>query len=429
MTLKIYFYKKQCYNVVQEGKVMTKVDLSGYAKKFEDDVTSFNDYEATDYVRSLKNEGLLDEAIEVGSTFRSMCPNLKGYINQYGYALYNKHINIPVNKISENEFLFFSFANDILGMCKQEKYSPYEVTVNRMIKYITSQNPINYDKYLETLKLLDPKLLSDQPLLIKERNQEGESPLERWYRQMVKVHYDMQNYKDCITYANNALAMIHNFHYRNLQWIKYYRACSQVALGNYEEGQRDFLALQGQIRDINFYEVLYTTYSSLNDDKKANTFLLYDLYQSGYDVTKTDLFNNLLKACQKAEYTALADLVSLFLKKVEKEAGKITEIENDPYANEDSGIIYDRLMEELTAHLDKLVERVQGKVIYYNKEKQFGNIKTPQDDTIFFRQADYIYDEEVQKYDVVEYTVIPAYDRKKDEQTSRAVLLTLEYSD
>lgn len=408
---------------------MTKVDLSGYQKKFEEDVTSFNDYEATDYVRTLKNEGLLDEAIEVGSTFLSMCPHLKGYINQYGYALYNKYINIPVSKVAENEFLFFSFAQDILKMCKQEKYSPYEVTVNRMIRYILSKNPIDYDKYLETLKLLDPTLLSSEPLVIKERHQEGESPLERWYRQMVRVHYELKKYKDCITYANKALASVHKFHYRNLQWIKYYRACSNIALGNYEEGQRDFLALQGQIHDINFYEVLYKTYASLNDDKKANAFLIYDVYQSGYDKDKTDMFKNLLEAAKKANYTRLADLVKLFLYKVEKEVGTVSEEVEDPYPNEDSGMVYDRMIDELTGHLDKLVERQQGKVVYYNQDKELGNIRTPEDTTIFFRQADYIYDEDVQRYDVVTYTVLPSYDRKKDEETVRAVLIILEYAD
>lgn len=408
---------------------MTKVDLSGYQKKFEEAVTSFNDYEATDYVRTLKNEGLLDEAIEVGSTFLSMCPHLKGYINQYGYALYNKYINIPVSKVAENEFLFFSFAQDILKMCKQEKYSPYEVTVNRMIRYILSKNPIDYDKYLETLKLLDPTLLSSEPLVIKERHQEGESPLERWYRQMVRVHYELKKYKDCITYANKALASVHKFHYRNLQWIKYYRACSNIALGNYEEGQRDFLALQGQIHDINFYEVLYKTYASLNDDKKANAFLIYDVYQSGYDKDKTDMFKNLLEAAKKANYTRLADLVKLFLYKVEKEVGTVSEEVEDPYPNEDSGMVYDRMIDELTGHLDKLVERQQGKVVYYNQDKELGNIRTPEDTTIFFRQADYIYDEDVQRYDVVTYTVLPSYDRKKDEETVRAVLIILEYAD
>lgn len=407
---------------------MTKVDLSGYEKKFEEDVTSFNDYEATDYVRSLKNEGLLDQAIEVGSTFYSMCPNLRGYINQYGYSLYNKYINLPLNKIEENEFLFFSFANDILKMCKHEKYSPYEVTVNKMIRYITSKAVVDNKKYLETLKLLDPKLLSNEPIVIKERNHEGESPLERWYRQMVKVHFELGNYKECITFANNALASITKFHYRNLQWIKYYRACANVHLENYEESQRDFLALQGQIHDINFYEVLFNTYANLDQDKKANAFLIYDLYQSGYDVNKPELFNNLLKASTKANYDKLTYLVQLFINKIKVEQGEVIEFD-DLYPNEDSGIVYDRMMEELTNNLDKLIERQTGKVVFYNADKAIGNIRTPQDSSIFFRQADYIYDEDVERYDVVSYTELPTYDRKKEAESNRAVLITLEYND
>lgn len=408
---------------------MTKTDLSGYAKKFEEDVTSFNDYEATDYVRSLKNEGLLDEAIEVGSNFHSMCPSLKGYINQYGYALYNKHINIPFNKIADNEFLFFSFASDILSMCKQEKYSPFEVTVYRVIKYLTSKDVVDYDKYLEMLNYIDPKILSSEPIFIKEKSFEGESPLERWYRQMVRVQFELKNHKECITFANNALASIHSFHYHNLQWFKYYRACSQVELGNYEEAQRDFLSLQGQIQDINFYEVLYKTNASLNHDKLANAFLIYDIYQSGYDISKVTMFENLLAACKKVGFEELEKLVSLFLYKVAKETENELPVIEDIYPNEDSGLVYDRMIDLLTRHLDKLIERQQGKVVYYNKEKKFGNIRTPEDTSLFFRQADYIYDEEVNKYDVVEYTVLPAYDRKKDTETTRAVLMTLEYAD
>ena len=87
------------------------------------------------------------------------------------------------------------------------------------------------------------------------------------------------------------------------------------------------------------------------------------------------------------------------------------------------------MMEELTNHLDKLVEREQGKVTYYNQEKLLGNIRTPQDTSIFFRQADYIYDEEVERRDEVSYTVLPSYDRKKDTLTNRAVLILLEYND
>lgn len=95
-----------------------------------------------------------------------MAPSLKGYINQYGYALYNKFINIDDEK-SKKESLFFDILEDILNICKQEKYSPVEPAINRAIKYSLSQTPINYDLMIKMLNKLDIKLLSDKPLLIK----------------------------------------------------------------------------------------------------------------------------------------------------------------------------------------------------------------------------------------------------------------------
>ena len=214
-----------------------------------------------------------------------------------------------------------------------------------------------------------------------------------------------------------------------MQWIKYYRACSNIKLGEYNEGERDFLALQGQIRDINFYEVLYQTYSSLNQDLKANTFLIYDIYMSGYDITKVNLFENLLNASKKINYTKLTELIEVMLYKIKVETNQNVEAIEDPYPTEDSGDLYDRMMDELTDHLDKFIERHQGKVMYYKKDKEIANILTSQEEMLFFRQADYIYDEEVKRFDVVEYSILPTYDRKKDCETNKAVLITLLYED
>ena len=48
---------------------------------------------------------------------------------------------------------------------------------------------------------------------------------------------------------------------------------------------------------------------------------------------------------------------------------------------------------------------------------------------IFFRQADYVYDEDVQRRDKVEYTPLETFDRKKNVVTSKAILIitTEEY--
>ena len=101
--------------------------IERYFNKFNEDAASFNEFEANDFIKLLKNNGRNDDAIEVGNTFLQMAPSLKGYINQYGYALYNKFINIDDEKIKEKESLFFDILEDILGICKQEKYPSLEV--------------------------------------------------------------------------------------------------------------------------------------------------------------------------------------------------------------------------------------------------------------------------------------------------------------
>ena len=77
--------------------------IERYFNKFNEDAASFNEFEANDFIKLLKNNGRNDDAIEVGNTFLQMAPSLKGYINQYGYALYNKFINIDDEKIKEKE--------------------------------------------------------------------------------------------------------------------------------------------------------------------------------------------------------------------------------------------------------------------------------------------------------------------------------------
>ena len=79
-----------------------------------------------------------EEAIEVGKTFMSLCPNLRGYLNQYGYALYNKFINIDDEKIRDNEDLFFSVLKDILSCMQTGTLFSNGPSVNRAIKYLTT---------------------------------------------------------------------------------------------------------------------------------------------------------------------------------------------------------------------------------------------------------------------------------------------------
>lgn len=399
-----------------------------YQGKLDNDPASFNEYEANDYMKLLKNNDQNDEAIEVGKTFLSMVPQLKGYINQYGYALYNKFVNISDEQIKEKESLFFSIVEEILDLCKQEKYSPVESTVNRVVKYALNQNPVNYELVLKMYDQLNPTLLSDKPY-INDEGREFESRKERYYRLCTRAAFELKEYHRCVELANQALALQIKWHYNALQWIKYYRGCSQLELKNYEEANRELISLHNRIRGVNFYEVLYRIHASLNEIKKANTYLLYEFFENGYDIKYLDLYKRLKEATDQTNNELLIQIVDSFIKKLSDENNLSCDLTiASKYQNHSASDLYDEMYNLIMSHLDQYVERYKGRVIHYNDQNQYGSLSS-KDEPIFFRQADYIYDEDVQRHDEVKYTIIPTYDSKKQRLTYKAILIQLDESD
>lgn len=402
--------------------------LEIYMKKFEAEPSLFNDFQAMDYIKLLKNEGKDKEAIEIGRVFFAQCPELERYKNHFGYALYNVYVNVPDNSIKENEETFYNAIEEIATACKQERYSPLEPAVNKAIKYILHGNKVNYNRLLWALDFLDVASLSSQPFVNPE-GKEFESKKERYYRLRIRALFETKNYEECITCANHALGLSLKWHYNALQWIKYYRGCSLVETKQYEEAEREFLALQNRIRGINFYEVLYRVYSNLDQDKKANTYLLYEFFESGLDVSLMPLYKRLLEATIKIGKEELIEVVDYFLYKLTTENNiayqTIKEYSTDhKYIDNTANELYDTMYNLIMKNLNDYVERVQGSIAYYNTNKKFGTISTSDEEGIFFKQSDYTYDEDVQRRDVVEYTVIPTYDTKKARITTKAILIT-----
>lgn len=405
-------------------------DLTNYDKRFEEDPSSFNDFQAMDYVRELKNQGRNDEAIEVGRTFLQVGEGLTGFINHYGYALYNKFINIDENQISEKEDLFFSIVDEIAALCKQEKYSPLEATINKAMKYIMNKKPVDYKKISDLLDKLDVQTLSVDPF-INNAGKEYESKKEKWYRLKVRCSYELGDYAKCVEYANNAFAQPIKWHYNNLNWVKYYRASSLVQLKRYEEAENEFLSLGNRIPNVDSFEVLYDLYMNTGKEKEAYTNLVYKFFTSGYNVQHLSLYEKILEMTHAGKNSEVAALADAFVYKVKEETGKdLTGASiSDEYKDMNSSTLYDRFYNQLMENLDAYIERYEGKVVYYNKDKEFGSIYQDDDDNLFFRQADYIYDEVVEKRDVVEYSIMKTFDAKKQRPTTKAILLKTLYED
>ncbi|MDD8049562.1 MAG: hypothetical protein PHH04_08250 [Thomasclavelia sp.] len=401
--------------------------LEVYKEKFEKDPSSFNEFQANDFIKLLKTNNELDEAIEVAKTFMSQSPELKDYLNQYGYALYNKYINIPNDQIKEKETVFFDIVEEILSTCRQERYSPFEPTINRIIKYAQSKDPVDYSLIIKYCDKLDPQYISSTPF----KNDEGkefESRKERYYRILSRAYFETKNNNECIETVNKAFASNLEFHYNTAQWLRYYRACSLVEKGEYEEAKREFLKLHNRIKGVNFYEVIYKLNSKLGDIKQANIYLIYEFFKTAFPNNNYDLYERLLQATKQTSNDDLIKVVSSFIKKLSTDNNKeCNEEVSDEYKEVSTIDLYDKMFFMIMDHLDLYLERKTGKVVYYNENRKFGNIGVYDQDNLFFRQEDYIEDEEVYVKDLVEYSVLETYDRKKDQITTRAILLkTLE---
>lgn len=404
-------------------------DLSVYRKRFEEDPSSFNEFQAMDFVKELKNQGLNDEAIEVGKTFMQAAPTLSRYINHYGYALYNKFIKIEDEAIKEKESLFFSIVDEIVELCAQENYSPLEATINRAMKYVLNQKPVDYAKLIELLDKLNPLALDDSPF-INPQGKEYESKKEKWYRLKVRATYELKQFKECVETCNVALTLHLKWHYSNLNWIKYYRASSLVELGRYDEAQNEFLALRGRFNQVNF-EVLYQLYLNTDAKNDAYTSLIYEFFVSGYDYDNMNIYNHILEMAKDKNVENIITLAAALIHKLKIENGKECTCEEDisKYEDADSSKIFDSLYNQLMEHLDLFIERHESRVVFYNQEKEYGSLYVRDENNLFFRQADYIYDEEVQKRDVVEYSVMKTFDVKKQQPATKAVLLKTLYED
>ena len=399
-------------------------DLSVYHRHFDEDPSKFSDFQARDYVKELKNQGYTDQAIEVGKTFLEVLPeDSRGFVNHYCYALYNKYIKIDDAEIKEKESIFYSILDEILDTCKQEKYSPYEASVNRAVRYVLNNKPVDYVKLAELLDLLDPTLLDDRPF-VNNSGKEFESRKEKWYRLRVRAYYEVKDFENCVETANVALTLTLKWHYSNLYWIRYYRAYSLVELERYEEAQNEFLSLKGRFIQVNF-ETLYRLYLNTGAKNDAYTNLLYEFFLSGYDYSNMKLYNYILDMVKEKEVDFIVKSASALIYKLNEENGKSVEVDADisQYEDKTSSQIFDTLYAQLMDHLDKFIERKESRVVYYNEEKEYGSLYVRGSDNIFFKQADYIYDEEVQQRDQVSYSVIKTYDNKKQRVATRAVLI------
>ena len=215
------------------------------------------------------------------------------------------------------------------------------------------------------------------------------------YRKEALLYFKEEDYSKTISYLGQALKLQSVFAGKLDLDMTCYLAESHYQLKEYDEANREFISLHNRIKGVNFYEVLYKTNATVGKVKEANAYLLYEFFENGYALEQLPLYQRLNEAVENSGNELLIKVVHSLI----------------------------------MSHLDSLVTRKSGKVVYYNEQNQFGNISVYDHDPIFFRQADFAYDEEVERNIRVNYTVLPTYDSKKQRLTEKAILVTIDDSD
>ena len=250
------------------------------------------------------------------------------------------------------------------------------------------------------------------------------------YRKEALLYFKEEDYSKTISYLGQALKLQSVFAGKLDLDMTCYLAESHYQLKEYDEANREFISLHNRIKGVNFYEVLYKTNATVGKVKEANAYLLYEFFENGYALEQLPLYQRLNKAVENSGNELLIKVVHSFIKALCNENQKDCDfVIDEKYQDKDSSTLYDEMYDLIMSHLDSLVTRKSGKVVYYNEQNQFGNISVYDHDPIFFRQADFAYDEEVERNIRVNYTVLPTYDSKKQRLTEKAILVTIDDSD
>lgn len=245
------------------------------------------DYEEWDYFYLASAFNKLQQykyAYEIGLECKRKFKEFKNINNVIGWSLYYgviKNFNEEVDNVNN----ILKCVDYITTICEQEKFSPYELVVQKIIKIIYSKvdTQIDYRLGNKYLDLLDPDKLSNEQRVVKKDGIEKKvmSERENWYLKKTKSLYELKMYSECLEIINNKLPVEKEFYSTPSVLIRgrfsesvekilrYRQACCYIALSDYITAKKILLDLTGRFTDWWIYEKLYQIYKNKGKFKSA----------------------------------------------------------------------------------------------------------------------------------------------------------------
>ncbi|GAB4511090.1 MAG: hypothetical protein OHK0046_08700 [Anaerolineae bacterium] len=230
--------KSRAENLRKNGQFAEAVSL--YEQLWHSNVGEPDKWIGWGYAQSLRKVKRFNEALEVCRTVYRMDANFDNNNNLYGWCIYDIAIKQPEENFDETKF--FQAAEAIIGLTRQENYSPFERTVFAVVHhfehYKERKKPVPYQRIIEWLEHLNPELLSMES----GTGSDGKSypsPKEDWYSSFAKALIGLERHQECIEVCTHALATLRKFHYDYDVWFRQYRSESHLALHEGEKALDD----------------------------------------------------------------------------------------------------------------------------------------------------------------------------------------------
>ncbi len=310
-------------------------------------------------------------------------------------------------------------------MVPHHEYSATALIILRAAKLLRKQNNPNYEQILHLLSFVNPNLLSDEPWQMEFRGKmkTNQSDKEQYYSLLSRALLETGNYKECIKACDDAFKSLDEFHNDNDIWLEMRRGEALLALGQAEEARRVLTDIIPYHNHWALRSRLARAHAACDETDEALFYYLQAALSDGPMGMKTSLFAEMadfLMDLDKIEAAKDHAELSLAIRKNEgwglsRDAAQLAEKFE---VNPDSADFNAAMKRCRNAWLDFLYSLPQARVGYVARigaNNRFGFIEDNENNNSYYFSFDSVLENKpVTEGDVVQYCLVPAYDRKKD---------------
>lgn len=290
-----------------------------YQTLWENYADKCNEWDGWRYAYSAQKLGKHNECLDICRKVYLRYRDFKIIRNVYAWSIY--YLEIKKEKIADED-TFFKAANAILKLVEQaDIYSPYILTVFKVVDYLNEKVNTPFDKILDWTSRLNSNLLDKScfSFIDKEnKTRETASKYEQYYMFRTRALLEKGRWEECIQQAEEALQTIDKLHYDNDIWFRWRIALAYEGMGEWEKSLNLQLKLLDRKKEWFIQKEIAEQYYRMGDYEKALKYALDSVLNSGEADKKINAYIVLANTLEKTGDAENAKLQRALIDKINR---------------------------------------------------------------------------------------------------------------